>query len=50
VVATSPDWGVVSIISLELNVMPSRFARSLCGCNGENDASAEEPINSLLSS
>ncbi len=30
--------------------MPSRFARSLRGCNGENDASAQEPINSLLSS
>ncbi len=30
--------------------MPSRFARSPRGCNGENDASAEEPVNSLLSS
>ena len=30
--------------------MPSRFARSLRGCNGENDASAQEPVNSLLSS
>jgi hypothetical protein len=49
-VATSSVCGVVSIISLELNVMPSRFARSLRGCNGENDASAQEPINSLLSS
>jgi hypothetical protein len=30
--------------------MPSRFARPPCGCNGENDASAGEPVNSLLSS
>jgi hypothetical protein len=30
--------------------MPSRFARPPCSCNGENDASAGEPVNSLLSS
>jgi hypothetical protein len=30
--------------------MPSRFAPPLYGCNGANDASAEELVNSLLSS
>jgi hypothetical protein len=30
--------------------MPSRFARSSRVCNGENDASVGEPVNSLLSS
>jgi hypothetical protein len=30
--------------------MPSRFAPRLYGCNGANDASAEERVNSLLSS
>lgn len=30
--------------------MPSRFAPSCGGCNGENDASAGELVNSLLSS
>jgi hypothetical protein len=30
--------------------MPSRFARFPRVCNGENDASAGEPVNSLLSS